>query len=174
MTTELVVASSSVVIAAFAFVVSIWERIEERRHHRLSVTPRLRIDLPFSATEPVRVRLTNSGVGPAVVQKFLVRTDGDLIPPDARGQMAPVIERIGLQRVSFRYAPCAGDAFPAGEAYDLIRFTLDEAGVDWTQAMERLRRVHIEIEYESIYGDVYALKATGIGTPVGEVENAQT
>jgi hypothetical protein len=169
-TPEIVIAISSVIVALLAFVVSIWERVEARQHNRKSVTPRLRIDLPYAVGEPVRVRLVNSGVGPAVIQKFMVRADGELIQPDSRGQFAPVIERVGLHGVSFRYAPCAGDAFAPGESQDLIRLNLDgDPEARWVSLRGQLRRVAIEIEYQSIYGERYSLKSSAMGTPLDAV-----
>jgi hypothetical protein len=123
--------------------------------------------LPYAVNEPVRVRVVNSGVGPAVIRTFVVRVDGELIEPDQRGQFAPVIDRLALQGVSFRYAPCAGDAFAPGESHDLLRLNLNgDPEASWDDLRNKLRRVTIVVEYESIYGEHYSLKSSAMGTPL--------
>ena len=58
------------------------------QHNRKSVTPRLRLDLPHTVGT-AQIKLVNAGVGPAVIQRFLVHVNGELIAPDERGQLAP-------------------------------------------------------------------------------------
>ena len=63
-----------------------------------------------------------------------------------------------------RYAPCADEMLGVGETCPLVQFDVESEDA-WATIREQLRRVHIEIEYTSIYGDPRRLRSDALGVP---------
>lgn len=78
---DYVVPFLALVIAVFAFFVSIWEGYENRTHNRLIVTPILSIDEKMTNSSPtfLGIILTNQGYGPAIINSFDVYYKGKKI-----------------------------------------------------------------------------------------------
>lgn len=70
----------ALITAPIALGVGVWENAQMRAHNRLSVTPRLQLTAEFRNSEADAVdqgviRLTNEGVGPAVVGRVEIGPD---------------------------------------------------------------------------------------------------
>lgn len=71
----------TIIVALAAIGLSIWESFENRRHNRLSVLPQLE-PIQYSLNVPgdtmyVRYGARNTGLGPAVLQNFVVFRNGE-------------------------------------------------------------------------------------------------
>src|SRR5688572_25654309 len=67
------------VIAVVAIVLAAWEGLENRRHNRLSVQPRLGGEYSSGRqgdSQYVRIAVENTGLGPAVIKSFRMYLDG--------------------------------------------------------------------------------------------------
>lgn len=63
-------------LAVLALSVSLWQGYEERRHNRLSVRPLLTFDYTYDTAGWFSLEVVNTGVGPAIIQRFEAFVDG--------------------------------------------------------------------------------------------------
>src|ERR1043166_2735072 len=105
MTAQIITAISAIVIALASLLVAIWSSVLTRKHHRLSVTPRLRVDYVHMPDQPIEVTLTNNGLGTAIVREFAVLIDGS--PMSGTGPYAVVaaLRSIGWMPRFSAYTP---------------------------------------------------------------------
>ena len=71
----------TLVIALSAIGLAIWEGLENRRHNRLTVQPRIGAEIDAATdgtTESVRIGIESTGLGPAVFTAFRIYFDGEL------------------------------------------------------------------------------------------------
>jgi hypothetical protein len=162
---DTVIALAATVIALSAFIVAVWQGVETRIHNRMSVMPRLRLGLVQRGKEPIRLYALNSGTGPAIIENFVVRRDGETVAPSPE-VLSGDLAKLSLSGDFFLRVLHAGDTISAGESLDIIHITLneiDDAKVDIL--IGELRRVTIECEYSSIYGARRHVRADALGAP---------
>ncbi|MHC5908101.1 hypothetical protein ACVNF4_30090 [Streptomyces sp. S6] len=147
---ETVIAVAAIVIALGSLWVSHTQARAAREHNRQSVRPILEIRrVRDRRAGHTGYRLTNSGLGPAVVTDCVVRWDGEPVGEWARpawNLMFDDDEKVG------KWGCHRGDVLPAGRTDFLVLYETDDT--------ERLVRFHdrlksrlvIEIHYESVYG----------------------
>jgi hypothetical protein len=162
----MIVAVSSLVVALAAVAVTIWQGMLTRKHNRLSVLPRLRIDFDHPTGGEVVVTLMNTGLGPAVINSYEVRVDGAPSPVSGMLRLGHAVIGLGLVESFYAYAPAPSDVFAAGEKRTLLSF---RPAKDNDQERDRihtaLARVTLDFAYESMYGDKQQLVITAIGMP---------
>ena len=80
---QVITAISSTVIALCALGFSVWQAAQARKHNRLSFRPHL---TTWTHRNPEKgfyaVELINNGLGPAVIEEFLLKVDGKRISGD--------------------------------------------------------------------------------------------
>lgn len=150
------------IVAGLAVVVSLWQGYETRRHNRLSVKPLIAFDRNYSQNvktpelgaeakaDTVRyftLRLKNQGFGPAIVKRFQLFVEGKGIPVTESFPWLNALKKAGYkgniyQSSSFK----KGDVFRMGQNQSIVRIERSEA---------ILKRVYLELEYESIYEESY-------------------
>lgn len=165
--TEKIFMIGTSIVAGLAVVVSLWQGYETRRHNRLSVKPIVSFDRNFSdeiktinnakkkviEQDTLRVfsiRLKNQGFGPAIIKRFVVSVDGKPVKGSREFLWREALNTAGytgkiLQASWYEN----GDVFRSGHNKSLVRIY---------QNTEVLRRITIEIEYESIYEEQSTLK----------------
>ena len=150
MNTETVVAVCAVVIAVASFVVSVFEVRATRQHNRHAVRPILQLHHGWPPGGTAGVRLTNVGLGPAVVTRTVLSLDGQVIGAWNRRDVDAL--RDGL--------PVRPDAVTFGEREVIptahAQYLLSVDGYD-PRAHAGLRelvehRLTLEVRYESLYG----------------------
>jgi hypothetical protein len=164
---DTVIALAATVIALSAFIVAVWQGIETRNHNRMSVMPRIRLGFVQSEKTPIRLYMLNSGTGPAVIENFLVRRDGKLVVSPNPEMLSGGLAQLGLAGDFFFRILYAGDTLTAGETLDIISVTLEDstdAKVDIL--ISELRRITVECEYASIYGEKRDARVNALGVPL--------
>jgi len=74
---------SSTVIALCALVFSLWQGAQTKKHNRLSVRPHLTTWIHRNSDKGFyTVELINNGIGPAVIEDFVLKVDGKKISGD--------------------------------------------------------------------------------------------
>jgi len=154
-----VIATSSIVIAVLALVVSVYQLMLTRQHNRRSVRPALQLDTRFRPGEQSGLLLTNVGLGPAVITGSTVYLDEqELGPWDQRTS--------DVLRGEARDRPSATTFIPGMMlTTDYQEFLLSvtdyNPAVDWHTALRTVidHRIRFVITYESLYGDSWT--ATG-------------
>ena len=136
MNTETIISLSATVIALSAFGVALWQGYVTRKHNRLSVKPMLHFDIGMIEDDFV-LKLTNSGIGPAVIWdwnvKFSEKTIGD--NPD---QIAiNLFDELEVNHLGGgMYLPGKKQAMLAGDAYNILK--INNVGKD-SELKERIK-----------------------------------
>lgn len=166
MTAQIIIAISAIVIALASLLVSVWASAANRKHHRLSVTPRLRVDYVHRPDQPIEVTLTNNGLGTAIVREFAVLIDDSPVSGTGPYAVVAALRSIGWMLRFSAYTPTPDDALSAGERVVVFSFPLADTAEGELQLLrECLSRLTFKIRYESLYGDRFLLcrKADGLG-----------
>ena len=78
---QIVTGMSTFIVALCALVVSVWYVRQGIKHNRLQVRPHLDT---WTETNPQKglyqIMLMNNGLGPAIIEDFSVKIDGNIIP----------------------------------------------------------------------------------------------
>jgi hypothetical protein len=148
------------VIAVAAIGLAVWEGIENRRHNRLSVRPRLDGGIEAgrdSNGEYARMAVESTGLGPAVIDAFRVYFDGEIQDPGSRPsgrRWDKVIVAMSAEGVQINArAFGSGHYFPTGREYVLFEAKRPGAPSSDVRPMSHLvDRLAIQICYCSVYG----------------------
>src|SRR3990167_560763 len=71
---------STIVIAVCALAFSIWQGMQTRKHNKLSVRPHLTAWVKRDAVKRFySIELINNGIGPALIEEFLIKVDDKVI-----------------------------------------------------------------------------------------------
>ncbi|WP_066950930.1 hypothetical protein [Streptomyces lushanensis] len=149
MDSETVVAASAVAIAVASLVVSVRQGRAARRHNRNSVRPLLVLQRVLVPGPVAGLRLTNSGLGPAVVTSTVVTVDGEKVGPWNKATADRIRTTLGLWPtvVTFR------EPQYLAPGYDEYLVRLADYRRDHAEFTELIsHRLHLEIRYESLYG----------------------
>jgi hypothetical protein len=147
-------------IAAFAaLILTLWQGFATRRHNRLSVVPYLSCQTHLGgSTGRFGVAFSNSGLGPARITKFDIFVGEKRMEGLDNGREA-AIEDLGLKDFGHAYDLFVrGIALPANSAFWVLSVPVsDEAWKQKPKIDEAFKRLFVQIEYESFYGDVQRL-----------------
>ena len=155
------IALASLVIALCALVTSVWQGLVAMKHARLSARPI--IEAETNTHENPGLALTNCGFGPAILCKLVAHIDGqsiNLFTDAGHTQLAESLVDNQVQILSVRHCvPRLRSAIAAGQRIQVT--AIPAACDDENLARElgrRFRRMTLEIEYESIYGETFSDK----------------
>lgn len=153
------IASTAIALCALLF--SFWQGRVTRKHNRISVRPHL-TTWEHSNQEKGHyyIELINNGIGPALIKKFIVKVDGEII----EGEKTEKIQK-ALKILFPNHAYTSNQSwFQDGYAMTVneskiiaaIVFHTPESinPVDVSQAIER---ADILVDYESMYGEKFTL-----------------
>jgi hypothetical protein len=150
----------TLVIAVAAIGLAAWEGIENRRHNRLSVQPRLDAAIDAGRDnrgEYVRMAVESTGLGPAVIQAFRIYFDG--VVQDADGTLSPSRWQKAIDAFSGEGAQInarafgGGHYFPTGREYVLFEARRPPAPSEDAEGFSGLLdHLAIQICYCSVYG----------------------
>ena len=133
----------ALVTAVCALVATICQAAITRRHNRLSVRPVLTL---HRREIDGLIELKNNGFGPAIIQRYEIYKDGELIPQDAMHGLLPV--EFEAPEVRPGAAIAAGSSFPLITAQTRLL-------ADHIAPMESL---NFRVVYQSIYGQEWVLE----------------
>src|SRR6266849_5067720 len=156
MTAQTVTAICAIIVAIASLVVSIWTSAVTRKHHRLSVTPHLRLDHFYSLDEGIKVNLVNNGLGTAIIKNFAVCVDGVPLSGIGAKPLAEALATMGWKGGFYTYTPTPDDALSVGERIEILSFPLtDRPSNERDTLRTSLSRVTFRINYESMYRDKF-------------------
>lgn len=147
---------SALVIAVAAIVLAAWEGLENRRHNRLTVRPRLAGEVNTgrtAAAEHASIAIENTGLGPAVLHRFDVYLDGARVSGDGGGWQA-VIAAVAEEGLSLN-AQGYGEGYfvPAGTRLVLFEARRPVPPDGAARGIgDLLTRVAVDLCYCSVYG----------------------
>lgn len=147
-------AISSAAIAVFAFFTTTWQAITTRKHNRLSVKPMLST---WTTTAPDRYtfKLSNIGVGPALIKSFHVYVDDKKIDGTGTEPIAKAVHILFPQNPP-QILNCSyltkGGALSANFGIDVADLLFPPTALPSPAVLEHLqKRIKLVVEYTSIY-----------------------
>ncbi|GAA4607337.1 hypothetical protein GCM10023195_27770 [Actinoallomurus liliacearum] len=152
MNADTITAASAVVIALGALAVSIVQTRATMVHNRQSVRPLLQLRRVREYDGPeAGLKITNSGLGPAVITKCVVVLDGRAIGPWDRKTVRSITD--GLPEWPHINTLTEGAILSAGYRSYLIHLDFyDRKKHEWFWDLIA-KRLEIAVYYQSIYGD---------------------
>ena len=130
-------------IAVLAMVATVWQGMLSRKHNRLSVTPVLTL---YREEDDGKIYIKNNGTGPALIRRYEIYKDGQLIDEQNIQSAIPSLVRAA--------ALSNGAALAPGDTIDLIQSSTFLDG-NHVPPLEALR---FRIRYASIYGETWTLE----------------
>jgi hypothetical protein len=142
---EWVIAIVAVVASVGALILGSYTAVLERRHDSASVWPHLELGITYTP-QTAGMQVSNSGVGPAIVQSVIVSADGRPL------RSWPEAFKILLDAPVRKYSSSSvGDrVIRAGETVNWFALPSDVLPAD---IQARLSRIVIEICYASVYDE---------------------
>ena len=146
-------------IAFVALAVAIWQGIETRKHNRLSVKPHLYFSTYSVSGESAGLRVTNGGLGPAIIKRFSLGVDNEWIGDTTQGGWKEASRLLGAEKIasvldmSF-YSP--DQIVESGESQYILETPKDKRTTDTDQYLnEYVKRLSVKIAYESAYKESF-------------------
>ena len=156
------------VLAIAAIVLTVWEGLENRRHNRLSVAPRVDGYIQLSE-DSVGIELQSTGLGPAVIKTFQVFLDGSRVydAANATNISSPwqqIIQPLNPKAVTISAnALGIGTLLRAGQDFQILQVAArDSASVAAGELGRYIDRIGVRIRYCSMYDDQCRTTYVGI------------
>ena len=161
MTTSDVIAICAAIIALAASAGTFWQGYIARKHNMLSVRPHLSFDAMKHPSHPINYLLKNTGIGSAIIKKFLLVVDGIEYDAKHTDDVKNVLSRLGvdIKRRSWIFAlPDIDSAISSGASLQILEFTDSAGDANFHQTLINvLPRLCFKIEYECMYGNRFSV-----------------
>ncbi len=151
---------AAIIVAIAAIGISVWQGMDNRRHNRLSVRPKLQIIFRADPQGDAGFIVRNDGLGPANIKRFDVKLDDKLLDKVSFRAVLDLARIMGLDSLPMDFDPIVntttilpGDqarilTFLKGEGSNM-KLVLDSMNV-------YLSRIDLDLEYESMYGESFS------------------
>ncbi len=153
-------ASAAVALAALGL--TVWEAKANRRHNRLSVAPRLRLDFAVHPeNEDVSISLVNAGLGPAIIDSMELMLDRQPTTKEL-ATLSDVARAAGV-RGTLRFATVlSGEVLNNGARLELISMDRSVFQSRPDQNYETpFRRIGVRVHYRSMYDQAFTCVGHG-------------
>lgn len=152
----------AIITATIALGVGVWENVQMREHNRLSVTPHLQLTAEFRTVEADSVdqgiiRVTNEGVGPAVIDRVEVVVtgpDGEKRHFETWGEARTLLEELYGVALARRVEIGPDVMFGADRTHELAIFEKPTTA-ETPLFPSLLEHVDLRIAYHSVYGEPF-------------------
>ena len=145
---------SAIIVAIAAIAVSIWQGVDNRKHNRLSVKPKLQIIFKSDLLEGPQITVSNNGLGPATVDKLEVSLNGKTFPGSAINAVLELKREMGLDGFSFSFDPIEGSTIRAGEKLVIMKFPDASAFKEVYDSLAAyINQIDFHLTYQSMYGE---------------------
>lgn len=156
---ETVTAIAATFTAMAALAIAVWDNVQTREHNRLSIAPRLTIDMSRE-NSVTRLTVRNDGIGPALVDRMIIRFEdsGRTTETETWEEVGAAVAAAGHSfQSSWLFTP--GDAIGIDRSFTLLAVVEDSGGGDGRVTTSQLiGRIGILIEYGSIYGETWTAR----------------
>lgn len=159
---QIVVGIASTMIALCALIFTIWQGFLARKHNRLSVKPHLTpcTDDHIETKGLFRYRVMNNGLGPALIERVVLKVDGNEMIGEGAELIKNALERL-LPESIYKYGAFYAfftKGFPMLPKEDMVvaevQFDpLSKKPKNFGKDLEK--RAKLEIEYKSFYGEKF-------------------
>ncbi|MGA2914435.1 MAG: hypothetical protein ABSE89_00185 [Sedimentisphaerales bacterium] len=156
-----IIGISSSIIALCALVFTIWQGFQVRKHNKLSYRPHLTTWTTRNADNGFySVELMNNGLGPALIENFVLKVDGEIIPGVGT---EPVEKALKILLPNHNYNSeqsfvSKGYSMPAKDKCTIVAVQFTNPPFPTREFVEHtLNRGDIEISYKSFYNEFFKL-----------------
>tara|TARA_R110002073_G_scaffold84612_1_gene201494 strand:- start:4414 stop:4911 length:498 start_codon:yes stop_codon:yes gene_type:complete len=157
MTTGLIIALSTTVIAVCALGVSFWQGYLQSRHQKLSVQPHMTIDFETRSNNDVAVYFRSNGLGPAKLIEYSWLFNNKIFSIESHRDYGDLLNALGLGDESAElYSPHMGGYVEQGFSTFFVRFLGSAGSEQHKEVSSRLCQAKIMLRYESIYGEEFS------------------
>ncbi len=157
METQFVLPVAASLVAIAALFTAVVHTRSLRQHHRLTVVPHLYLHRELSLDRPnIMITLSNTGLGPAVLDNYSVYVDKEVTPIRAATDWYPVLSSLGVRFENVNAAVLEkGDMIGAGRQLPLLTVDLSTGENNFHELQKLVERIRIKVKYASVYGDRY-------------------
>lgn len=135
------------------------------KHNKLSIRPLIGFNVDTTQQNLLLVTMRNNGFGPAIIKKLLVFVDGVIV--DGRKPIETAVNQAlaenGVQ-YDYEYYHTIDETGLAALGKDvdktLLKIVFHSKPSD--SDIEALRKISVEIEYESLYGEKFSISTKHI------------
>ncbi|MES9940337.1 MAG: hypothetical protein ABW105_01640 [Candidatus Thiodiazotropha sp. 6PLUC1] len=151
---------ASVVIALCVLVFTVWAGWRTHVHNKLSVKPHLTTwTSRWPEQQKYSIQLVNNGLGPALIKRFVVRLDNNVIKGKGTEPLDSVIRALftGDKYKCKTGLLDTGYSMPANEEKTIVDIQfLEPNTITPDELEEKLSRCELEIQYTSFYNDKFS------------------
>lgn len=157
-----IIATASLVVAALAFGIAVWQLRLSRKHNSLSVKPHLTWNMSTMqnvASLNVTYSLSNNGIGPAFVRECYFSLDGNHFksPDPSQSEIDSLVKQLLPEgwncTVVAQGLPGINSAIVAGKDMIIAELAVgNDALTDPQKLNQLLDRVSFSVVYEDLYG----------------------
>lgn len=141
----------SMLVAACALIISIWQGYSMQQHNKLSLRPYLETEFNYAKDGSLELYINNNGMGPAQVTSVSYSVDGVKQPNSAAFLLA-------LGEDPNCYTQGNIERFYKVSDQQVVFKSLQESCFKTIEGLyAMLNRVNIVLEYQSLYGESYQL-----------------
>lgn len=157
-----IIATTALVIALLAMIATFWQAHAARAFGRISVRPHLDWGINRFPGKPVILYLSNSGLGPAVIDSITLTLDGRNYPIDNMELPKEIRDEVmSIGGLTEWVLFSKGTPISSGTQINLFSFqnqSLNQSS--YNRAITLLERIGVEIDYSSMYKEKFKLRRT--------------
>ncbi len=148
------------IIALLALGISIWQGWQIRIHNKLSVRPHLTTWINTDAKKGYyTLELINNGIGPALIEEFLVKVDGKIISGQGSEPLEKALKIIlpsDLKYTTLHGYISKGYSMTAKEKIIIVAIQFPKQSFPSLEFMnEAIKRTTLDIDYKSFYKEPF-------------------
>jgi hypothetical protein len=158
---QVIIGISSSIIALCALIFTIWQGFQARKHNKLSCRPHLTTWTIIKADEGFySVELVNNGLGPALIEKFILKVDGKIIPGE---RTEPIKKALKILFPNHNYKSeqsfvSKGYSMAAKDKCNIVTIQFTNPPFPNREFVEHeMNRGDVEIFYKSFYNETFRL-----------------
>ncbi len=158
---RVIIGISSGIIALCALIFTIWQGFQARKHNKLSYRPHLTTWVHSDADKGFyAVDLINNGLGPALIENFILKVDGKIIPGE---RTEPIEKALKILFPNHNYNSyysfvSKGYSMAAKDKRTIVSVQFTNPPFPTREFVEHaLNRGDIEISYKSFYNEIFRL-----------------
>jgi len=158
---QVAIGISSCIIALCALIFTIWQGFQARKHNKLSYKPHLTTWVHSDADKGFyKMDLINNGLGPALIENFVLKVDGKIIPGE---RTEPIEKALKILFPNHHYAVyksfvAKGYSMAAKDKCTIIAIQFTNPPFPTYEFVEStMNRGDIEISYKSFYNETFRL-----------------
>jgi hypothetical protein len=150
---------SSVVIALCALIFTVWAGWRTHVHNKLLVKPKLMTWISSEQDQGYySVEFRNNGLGPALVENYTIKVDGEIMHGEATEPIENAV-RLIFKDITYHCTVGildTGYLLPANDKCGIFALKFSKPG-DMTRKefIEQFKRFQLDIFYKSLYGDKF-------------------